>query len=83
MQQQTLELRTRLRVVNIEHSRLLKEKTSQGWFARMGELKSERRALMAQLAGARNAPESPLQATTRAMRRPTRTRPASALPTPE
>ena len=57
MQQQTLELRTRLRVVNIEHSRLLKEKTSQGWFARMGELKSERRALMAQLAGARNAPE--------------------------
>ena len=57
MQQQTLELRTRLRVVNIEHSRLLKEKTSQGWFARMGELKSERRALMAQLAGARSAPD--------------------------
>ena len=57
MQQQTLELRTRLRVVNIEHSRLLKEKTSQGWFARMGELKSERRALMAQLAGSRSSPE--------------------------
>ncbi len=57
MQQQTLELRTRLRIVNIEHSRLLKEKTSQGWFARMGELKSERRALMAQLAGSRGLPE--------------------------
>ena len=56
MQQQTLELRTRLRVVNIEHSRLLKERTSQDWFARMGELKSERRALMAQLAGALNSP---------------------------
>ena len=55
--QQTLELRSRLRVVNIEHSRLLKERTSDGWFTRMGELKSERRALMAQLAGARNSPE--------------------------
>ena len=57
MQQQTLELRTRLRVVNIEHSRLLKERTSVDWFARMGELKLERRALMAQLAGSRSSPE--------------------------
>ena len=57
MQHETLELRTRLRVVNIEHSRLLKERTGQGWFTRMGELKSERRALMAQLAGALNSPE--------------------------
>ena len=51
MLQDTLGLRARLRAVNIEHSRLLKERTGQGWFARMGELKSERRALMAQLAG--------------------------------
>lgn len=57
MQHETLELRSRLRVVNIEHSRLLKERTSDGWFTRMGELKSERRALMAQLAGAFSAPE--------------------------
>lgn len=57
MQQQTSELRTRLRVVNIEHSRLLKERTSERWFARMGELKSERRALMAQLAGSHSSPE--------------------------
>ena len=57
MQQAMVELRARLRAVNIEHSRLLKERTGEGWFARMGELKSERRALMAQLAGGLHSAE--------------------------
>jgi hypothetical protein len=51
MQHDRLRLRARLWNVNIEHSRLLKRRTGEGWFARLGELKSERRALMAQLAG--------------------------------
>ena len=52
MQHEVLELRGRLRAVNLEHRRLLRESTSEGWFARMGMLRSERRALMAQIADA-------------------------------
>ena len=50
MQREMVELRGRLRAVNIEHRRLLKERTSESWFARMHALRSERRALMAQIA---------------------------------
>ena len=50
MHHEMVELRGRLRAVNIEHRRLLKEGTSEGWFARMAMLRSERRALMAQIA---------------------------------
>ena len=52
MQHEVLELRGLLRAVNLEHRRLLRESTSEGWFARMGMLRSERRALMAQIADA-------------------------------
>jgi hypothetical protein len=55
MQHETVDLRGRLRVVNIEHRRLLKQRTSEGWFARVGMLRSERRALMAQIAGSLDA----------------------------
>jgi hypothetical protein len=51
MHHEMVELRGRLRAVNIEHRRLLRERTSDGWFARMEMLRSERRALMAQIAG--------------------------------
>lgn len=44
-------IRTKLRAVNVEYSSLVKQKAGDGRFARMGELTSERRALMAQLAG--------------------------------
>jgi hypothetical protein len=51
MHHEMVELRGRLRAVNIEHRRLLRQSTSEGWFARMGMLRSERRTLMAQIAG--------------------------------
>jgi hypothetical protein len=40
-------LRTKLRQVNIEYSALVRNKTGEVGFVRMGELRVERRALMA------------------------------------
>jgi hypothetical protein len=42
--------RIRLRDVNIEYSALLRNKSGEGRFVRMGELRNERRALMALIA---------------------------------
>lgn len=50
MQHEMVELRGQLRAINVEHRRLLKERTSESWFAQMRALRSERRALMAQIA---------------------------------
>jgi len=44
-------IRTRLRDVNVEFSALVKDKSGEGRFVRMGELKAERAELMALLAG--------------------------------
>ena len=44
-------LRTRLRNINIEHSRLLKDKSAQDQFAQMAALRSERAILLGLLAG--------------------------------
>jgi hypothetical protein len=44
-------LRTRLRQVNIAYSALVRDRTGDGRFVRMGELRRERRALMALLFG--------------------------------
>lgn len=44
-------LRTRLRQVNIEYSALVRDRFGERRFVRMGELKAERRALMALLSG--------------------------------
>ena len=44
-------IRTRLRNVNVEFSALVKDKTGEGRFRRMHELKAERAELMALLAG--------------------------------
>jgi len=43
-------LRTKLRAVNIEFSTLVRGKTGDGRFARMEELRAERRALMVLIA---------------------------------
>ena len=43
-------LRTKLRAVNIEFSTLVRGKTGEGRFARMEELRAQRRALMALIA---------------------------------
>ena len=40
-------LRTKLREVNIEYSALLRKKVEEQRYARMGELRAERQALMA------------------------------------
>ena len=48
---EALLLRTRLRQVNIEYSALVRDRTGEGRFVRMGELRTERRALMALLFG--------------------------------
>jgi hypothetical protein len=45
-------LRTRLRQVNVEYSALVRDRSGEGRFVRMGELRTERRALMALLFGA-------------------------------
>jgi hypothetical protein len=42
-------LRTRLRQVNVEYSALVRDRSGEGRFVRMGELRTERRALMAVL----------------------------------
>lgn len=47
---ETALLRTKLRELNIEHSALLRRKAGKGKFVRMGELRVERRALMALIA---------------------------------
>jgi len=44
-------IRTRLRNVNVEFSALVKDKTGEGRYLRMRELKAERAELMALLAG--------------------------------
>jgi hypothetical protein len=44
-------IRTRLRNVNVEYSALVKDKTGDGRYLRMRELKAERAELMALLAG--------------------------------
>jgi hypothetical protein len=44
-------LRTRLRAINIEHSRLLKDKTAKDHFAQMAVLRSERAILLGLLTG--------------------------------
>ena len=43
-------LRTKLRELNIEYSALVRGKTGEGSFVRMGELRVERRELMALIA---------------------------------
>ena len=48
---EALLLRTRLRQVNIEYSALVRDRTGEGRFVRMGELRTERRVLMALLFG--------------------------------
>lgn len=44
-------LRTRLREINIEHSRLLKDKSGPDQLARMATLRNERAILLGLLAG--------------------------------
>jgi hypothetical protein len=44
-------IRTRLRNVNVEFSALVRDKSGEGRFRRMRELKAERAELMALLAG--------------------------------
>ena len=67
-------IRTRLRNVNVEFSALVKDKSGEGRFRRMHELKVERAELMALLAGdgmsglsgsLRMIPEPALEAATR------------------
>lgn len=43
-------LRTQLRQVNLEYSALVRERSGEGRFVRMGELRAERRTLMALMA---------------------------------
>ena len=44
-------IRTRLRNVNVEYSALVKDKSGEGRFARMRELRAERAELMTLLTG--------------------------------
>jgi len=44
-------VRTKLRDVNVEYSALVRAKAGEGRFVRMHELKAERQALMALMAG--------------------------------
>ena len=44
-------IRTKLRDVNVEYSALVRASASEGRFVRMHELKAERQALMALMAG--------------------------------
>jgi hypothetical protein len=46
-------LRTKLRELNIEYSALVRGKTGEGGFLRMGELRVERQGLMALIAAER------------------------------
>ena len=47
-------LRTKLRRVNMEYSALLRDKTQERRFVRLGDLRTERRALMNLLFGSAN-----------------------------
>jgi hypothetical protein len=53
-------LRTRLRQVNVEYSALVRERSGEGRFVRMGELRAERRALMALMAEGATGVRRPL-----------------------
>lgn len=53
-------LRTRLRQVNFEYSALVRDKSGEGRFARMSELRAERRALMTLMAGGATGVRRPL-----------------------
>jgi hypothetical protein len=53
-------LRTRLRQVNLEYSALVRQRSGEGRFVRMGELRAERRALMALIAGGATSVRRPL-----------------------
>ena len=53
-------LRTRLRQVNLEYSALVREKSEEGRCVRMGELKAERKALMALMAAGATGGHRPL-----------------------
>ena len=52
-------LRTKLRQVNVEFSALVRDERREGRFIRMGELKTERRALMALISARSEAVQLP------------------------
>ena len=56
---ETFLLRTKLRQVNMEYSALIRDRTSEGRFVRMDELRIERRALMNLLFGGANSKRRP------------------------
>ena len=57
MSRDTSTLRIRLRQVNLEYSALVRDRSREGRFVRMSELKAERKALMTLMAmGATGAP---------------------------
>jgi hypothetical protein len=53
-------LRTRLRHVNLEYSALVRDRSGEGRFVRMDELKAERRALMALMAAGATGARRPM-----------------------
>ena len=57
---ETCLLRTKLRQVNMEYSALVRDRTGERRFARMDELRAERRALMNLLFGSANSKRRPL-----------------------
>jgi hypothetical protein len=57
---ETFLLRTKLRQVNMEYSALVRDRTSEGRFVRMDELRIERRSLMNLLFGGANSKRRPL-----------------------
>ena len=57
---ETCLLRTKLRQVNMEYSALVRDKTQERRFVRLGELRTERRALMNLLFGGANSKRCPL-----------------------
>jgi hypothetical protein len=57
---ETFLLRTKLRQVNMEYSALVRDRTGERRFARMDELRAERRALMNLLFGSANSKRRPL-----------------------
>ena len=58
--QDTCLLRTKLRQVNMEYSALVRDRTRERRFVRLGELRTERRALMNLLFGGVNSKRCPL-----------------------
>jgi hypothetical protein len=53
-------LRTRLRQINVEYSALVRDRSGEGRFVRMGELRTERRALMTLLFGGTTGERGPI-----------------------